>query len=499
MKSLFKAVFILTIFTIITRFMGFVFHVYLSRSLGAQMTGQFHVASGIISILLTIVSSGIPLTTAKMSSQYTTIGDFKKKHQAAGSALVIALIASIVISSLVYCGQGLLKGIFADQSCMKLIIVMLPAVIYSAIYAVLRGVMWGESRFFAVSITEVFEQVVRIVLTIVLLNTLKDKTQSTMVVAKAFSIACLSSALLATILFFRTKNKLAFSRGEYAKVLKSSAAITGIRLTNSLSMPVCSIILPAQLIAMGISQSQAMSLYGSMVGMALPLMYIPMSIVGSLGMALVPNLASQMSKKNYQSIRNNLVKSFDLVLFLSCVFIPIFLSVGGEITYILYKDQMSGILLEKSFLLVLLISLSGITNSILNGMGLETKSFWHYLVGLGSIAVILLSCTRLLGIDAIILALCASYICIIALNIRLLHKNIPQLNIELGRKLAKYALICLITTLFGKWTHNLLINILPAFISMLIVCAIIGVIYCILCAIFGLQQIKRIMLIKRKA
>ena len=492
MKPLFKAVFILTIFSIITRLLGFVFHIYLSRALGAEMLGLYQVASAFIGILMTIVCSGIPLTTAKLTSRYTAMGDLRRKNRSAGSAFVIALSLSVALCAIVYLGQDIFSHIFADERCVEIMICMLPAVIFSAVYAVLRGVMWGQNKFFSVSITELFEQVVRIVLTIVLLVTLADKAQSGVMVSKAFSIACLCSALLACVLFFRFNNKLDFSKGEYRNVFASASAITGIRLTNSISAPLASIIVPAQLIACGLSQSESLALYGVMMGMTTPLLYIPMSFIGSLGMALVPNLASQLARKDYAGIRTSLYKSFAVVLFLSFVFIPIFLSVGNCVTAWIYNDQMAGILLQRSAILIVPIAMCGMSNSILNGMSLENKSFWNYLVGSASMLLILLTTTRFIGIDAVIVANGVSNLIICALNLRLLYKHVPELKLDIMPKVLKYTLICIPTALLGHWTHNLLcININP--IISAVVCSIIMcVAYCLLAVCFGLVQMDSI-------
>ena len=492
MKSFVKAVFILTIFSTITRFMGFIFHIYLSRELGAEMLGLYQVASSFIGILMTIVCSGIPLTTAKLTSKYIYLGDVKRKHKVGGSAMVIALGLSVVLCAIVYLARGLFNHIFADQRCVEIMILMLPAVIYSSAYCVFRGVMWGENRFFSVSITELFEQIVRIVLTVVLIKTLADHSQATLAVSRAFSIACLSSAVLAGVLFFKFKNKLNFNKGEYVNVLTSSSAITGIRLTSSLTAPIASVIVPAQLIASGLTSSQALSLYGVMMGMTTPLLYVPMSFIGSLGMALVPNLAGNLAKGNYASIRTSLKKCFAVVLYLSIMFIPVFLAVGKSITSWLYHDQMAGLLLQQSAILVLPIAIMGMSNSILNGMSLEKKSFWNYLIGSAILLVVLLVCTRSLGIQAVILATGLSTGTISVLNIRLLYKNVPELNLGLLRDLGKYAIVCLPTTLLGVWLHNLLCLIMHSLISAILCSLVMVVLYTLLACVIGLFSLEQL-------
>ena len=65
-KSVFKTVSMITLFSILTRFLGFVFRVYLSRKLGAEGIGIYQIATSIVGVFMTLVASGLPLTTAKI-------------------------------------------------------------------------------------------------------------------------------------------------------------------------------------------------------------------------------------------------------------------------------------------------------------------------------------------------------------------------------------------------------------------------------------------------
>ena len=66
MKSIFKAVAIITIFSVITRALGFVFRIFLSRKLGAEGIGLYQMGTSILGIFMTLIASGLPLTTAKL-------------------------------------------------------------------------------------------------------------------------------------------------------------------------------------------------------------------------------------------------------------------------------------------------------------------------------------------------------------------------------------------------------------------------------------------------
>ncbi|MBR4418537.1 MAG: oligosaccharide flippase family protein, partial [Clostridia bacterium] len=57
MRTFTKSVLVITAFAVLTRFIGFVFRIFLSRLLGAEMLGVYQMALSIFMILLTIISS----------------------------------------------------------------------------------------------------------------------------------------------------------------------------------------------------------------------------------------------------------------------------------------------------------------------------------------------------------------------------------------------------------------------------------------------------------
>ena len=99
MKSLFKAVALITFFTIITRLLGFVFKIFLSREIGAEALGVYQVAISVFMVLITLVASGIPLIISKLSSNLIANNNVKKERSMISSALIVSVVTAIVFTS----------------------------------------------------------------------------------------------------------------------------------------------------------------------------------------------------------------------------------------------------------------------------------------------------------------------------------------------------------------------------------------------------------------
>ena len=208
MKSLFKTVALITFFSFLTRILGFVFRIILSRVVGAEGVGLYQVASSIFMVLLTIISSGIPLVISRTSANFYANKENKKQGSFLSVALIFTLALSIIIALIVFAFQGLFSKLFADQSGVQILIVLLPSLVFSSVYCVLRGDLWGRGNYFALCVSETYEQVIRMVLALLFINASYSALENALHLGATMSVACFFSMLFVIVLFFFYGGKL---------------------------------------------------------------------------------------------------------------------------------------------------------------------------------------------------------------------------------------------------------------------------------------------------
>ncbi len=498
MKSIFKAVAVVTIFTMITRCLGFFFRIFLSRKIGAEGLGLYQMATSILGVFMTLIASGLPLTTAKLVSKYETNNELKKRNRVVGSALVIALALAAISSLVIILLKSVWNIVLADNRVVELIIILVPSIIFSAVYAIFRGALWGQNDFFNCGLTELIEQIVRFVVTIIMLHNVVDLFVATKYSAIAFNITCLVSALITIIIYF-SRAKINFGFGEYKNIFKSAMPITGVRLANSFVQPLTTLIIPALLISIGYSTADATSSVGIIMGMTFPMLYVPMAVIGSISMVLIPTISSMMTKSDYPSIHNNVKKSVDVSIFVSMLFIPIYIAVGDLIGVVLYDNLMSGVLLQVASLAVLPISLTNLSGSILNALNLEVKSFINYLIGSVVLFASLFVLTPLIGVNSVCIAYFISMTTISTLNFKRIKKALPDLNLNIFKTIKNYILILIPSSLLGLFTANIFKALLNPFFACIIGGGISGLCMLILTKIFNIYSLNTFFkLLKRK-
>ena len=498
MKSIFKAVATITLFSLITRLLGFFFRIFMSRKLGAEGMGLYQMAVSVLGIFMTFVSSGLPLTTAKLTSKYIANNEYKKRNIVVSSSLIIALGISVFSACIILLLKNVWGIILTDNRAVEIMIILIPSIVFSAIYAVFRGALWGESDYFNCGLTELIEQIIRFALTFILLLNVSDYFIATKHSAIAFNLTCLASALI-TIFIYLKRSKLCFIKGEYKNIIKSALPVTGVRLASSLVQPLTTLIIPTMLVLSGYTSTEAVASFGVIMGMTFPMLFVPMSVIGSISMVLIPSISSMMSKKDFSTIENNITQSLEVSIFISMLFIPLYLAVGDLIGIVLFNNTLSGTLLQLAAVCVLPITLCNLTGSMLNALNLEIKSFVNYIVGSVVLFMSLIIFTPLVGINSIIISFFLSMSTISLLNLNKIKKVLPNFKFNLLKTSAKYLMLALPCGLLGHFVSNICLHFLNNFFS-----AVVGGSVSLICIIiltnsFRLYNITEIFkLIKKK-
>ena len=291
MSKLLKAMFCVTFFSVATRALGFLLKIYLSRKMSPELLGSYQVAMSIFGVLMTFVSSGIPTVLSRNISYYFGQKDKKAIGSTVTSGLILTGFICTLVSIIVLFFPDLLNKLFTSNASTEMLKILLPALIFSSIYEVLRGALWGQKRFFAISFTEFIEQVARIIIIIILFETTFVNLSLTNKTALSLSIACIISSLIVIVIYIKNGGNLASPKYEFGKLLKTSTPITAVKTISSAFSSIIAIIIPIKLMDFGFSSSEALSEFGIIMGMTFPLLMIPSTLISSLALTMIPSIS----------------------------------------------------------------------------------------------------------------------------------------------------------------------------------------------------------------
>lgn len=484
MKTIVKSIFTLSVFTFIERVIGFLFKIYLSRQMGATMLGIYQVAFSFFMVLLTLTSSGIPLIVSKRTAKCRAESNLCEEYTISSAALILGTVLSAFIIIIVILLRDIISLMFANSLSMKLVLFMLPALLFSSVYSAFRGNLWGRQRYTTVSVLELIEQICRIIACIVLFVIGTDKMIST---ALSMSIACFVSASACAVVYFKSGGKLMRPKGQLVPLIKNSTPVTISRAASSVIASLTSIAVPFLLMRLGMGSDEAMYEYGYSVGMALPLLYVPLTFVGSMAFVMIPTLSRAVATKNDSSVKMQIERAISTAIVIGGIFVPTFASIGGGIGKFLYDNADSGRFLAFSAWLMIPIAVENITSSMMNSLDLEFKALVDYLIGSAFLFVFIFALGKSFTIDMLAIGMGISFSLASALNILAIRKTV-KFKLDFVYSLIKILGLSIPCYFSVKWLYAILT--IPEFFRIAI-SAGIGIIFMTLgCFLFGMLKIE---------
>ena len=472
-STFFGSVALITAFAILTRGTGFLFRIFLSRTLGAEMLGVYQIAFSFFMVFLTVIASGLPLI---ISRKIAGSSDTNTRKSLVKSGLILSLTASALIILLAFAAKPLLRHLFADERSIGILLALVPAIIAYSIYTVFRAIWWGEKKYFLLGASEFAEQLIRVILFLVFLTFSSIFADMALMAAISFTLACFLSASLVIILYSRDRKRSA--KGEHVghvikdskpnsslkPLLHASAPITIVRMLTTIAFPIIAVVVPLRLVASGWDSSSAVAHFGIAVGMTLPLLSIPQTVISSIAVALVPELSRAGATGDYESVSRQINSCIKFTLLVNFILLPLFIALGPGIGQFLFNDIKAGEYLRQSAWIMIPMSLSLITNAILNSLGRETRAMAHYMIGSVALFISIWFLPALIGIGSLIvgIGICMSIAAL--LNLHTIFK-ITGSGLGLIQQLVGFSLAAAPSALVAFVSHSWL-GFLPLFFSL---------------------------------
>jgi len=425
------------------------------------MLGSYQVAMSIFGVMMTFVSSGIPIVLSRNVSYFSGNNDKKSIGSIVSSGLIITGIICLVASLAIILFPNLLSLLFTSTASIEMIYILLPALVFSSIYEVLRGALWGRQKFFIISITEFIEQVLRIILLFILFNTTILNISDTNKTALSLSLACTISAIIVTIIYFRTGGTLSNPRYEFKNLLKTSSPITAVRTVSSIVSSIIAIIIPLRLQTYGYTPTEALSEFGIIMGMTFPLLMIPTTLISSLAVTMIPSISKLSNNiddgtlKDRTSLKAKVNFSLKSSLIFSSLLISSFVALGEPICKLIFNNEKAGTYLCYASIVMLPLGLSQISSSILNALGLELKSLKSHAISSSILILCIIFLPRYFGTYSVLIGYLSMSIISAITNISMLLKR-NLVSLSFLKTMLVLLLINLISSLLGIFIHNLL-------------------------------------------
>lgn len=372
--------FILTCTAFLLQTIGLFFNVYISNKIGSESVGVFQLLMSVYTFFVTFALSGINLSCMRIISEEIAIGysgNVKKamKYCVFYSAFFGLLAGGLLFFFAPFISVNWLHG-KVSATPFYIISVSLPFV---AISSALKGYFSAVRRVSKTAFSEIFEQIVKVILIAYLINLFMPLTVDYACISLVAGTT-ISEGLSFICLFILYK----LDRSRYNKSRKNNNKFIGKLLKISLPIAFTSyvrsglstlqqILIPFRLEKSGISCEVALCSYGQISGMVMPVIMFPCIFITSFCDLLIPEFSEYNVQNKNTQINYNITKIIKYTLYFAVCIFGIFISFSEELCMTIYNiPELSKFLIILSPTIIL-IYLDKVIDSILKGLDKQVR------------------------------------------------------------------------------------------------------------------------------
>ena len=480
----------LTLTGFLLRGLGMLLRVYISKKIGEEGMGLYQLIQTVYFLFITVAQSGISVAFTRCLSSRVAVDDAVGAQNTTSSALrlstLLGTLSCVAMSAL---SNPICRLWLGDTRCtgaLSLLSLSLPFVavcgVLSAYFIVYENAVFG-------CISQIIEQITRIA-TIALLTSFSSPSnvkQSLMIIVFANVVSeALSCLFLIVCYMIRHKNTPYKS---YSKEIVSTALpVAASRYLASVLRTCENVLVPNAITVFTKDRSTALSQFGALKGMAIPLLFFPYSFLSAITTLLVPRVTGAQARGNKDSLRTTTQRVCFITLFSSIVAAGIFFTLADFLGMAIYKSARVSQMLLWLSPIVPFMYLDSVCDGLLKGLGKQKEVLLHSSIDSALRIVLILIFVPRLGIVGFLGVMVVSNIFISFMNFYTLCKTSDvkfAFSIRLFAPVSATLLSSLLTNFLsdcGAFSTN------PVVI-LLVFCAIFAFFY----ALFGLlKKFKKI-------
>ena len=365
----------LTATAFLMRLVGFSFSVYISKKVGTEALGVFGLIMSVYLFFTTFATSGINLSVTRIVVEETAFcKDTNTKvalRKCFSYSLFFGVSACILLMVL---AKPITRYFVHDQVPFYLFYLIGLSLPFISLSSCLNGYFTALRKNGKNAICRIFEQILKMLSTAYCLS---------LFLPSGVSYACLSlvlgemiseigSCFFAFVLYRLEIRKHTIGQENHQNYFKKIASISlPVAITSYLRSGLSSLkqlLIPTYLEKSGLSCTDAISSYGMISGMVMPVLLFPEVIISSFSNLVVPEYAYFDTKKAYSRITSITQKIFRITFLFSFAVFGVFFFYAKEVSFAVYQNFELATYLKILSPLVIFMYLDGIVDNILKGL-----------------------------------------------------------------------------------------------------------------------------------
>lgn len=336
-----KSTIILILGGFLTKILGMIIKIALTRAISTEGIGIYSLILPTFNLFITLCSLGLPVAISKLISEGRN-----NNKKIVLSVIPIMLCFNLLLMLILFAIAPILSKYLLKNDAtyypLMAIGITLPFICISSI---LKGYFFGKEQMFPATLSNIIEQVVRLLLTITLIpNLMHYSLEIAITGVVLINIVSEFSSILILLWFMPKKTCINPYDFKYdvpllKDLLNISIPTTGSRLLGSLTYFLEPIILTYVLIKVGYSNKFITMEYGIINGYVYPLLLLPSFFTLAISNALLPVISNSYSKNNYNYSKYKIKQAIVLSLIVGVPCTLLFMTIPEVFLKFIYNTN----------------------------------------------------------------------------------------------------------------------------------------------------------------
>lgn len=366
---------ILTLTSLFMRFAVLIFNIYISNKIGSEAVGVFSLVMAVYLFFITVATSGLNIAVTVIVSEKFAVNKDKIAIKAIRTCIFFSLLLGVISGLLILFFSNLITDkCLHNMVSSKPLFYIAMGLPFIAMSSCINSYFSSVRKAYKNAITQIFEFVIKMVATVILLRINISRGVEyiciALILADVISEVCSFTLIFILYIFdikFKKLNNVR-SFGQRINILKIAFPVAVTSYIRSGLSTLKQLIIPTQLEKSGLSCSNALSKYGTINGMVMPVVIFPTVLINSYSMLLIPEFSTYVAQKNYKAINYISNKIFKFTCAFSICICSIFLFFSNELGLAIYNNIEIGYYFKIFAPLIFFIYMDNVIDCILKGL-----------------------------------------------------------------------------------------------------------------------------------
>lgn len=371
-NSLMKGAVILMIANAVSKVLGAILKIPLTYIIHEEGMAIYNTAFSVYVMALSLAVSGIPFAVTKVVAGEGARGNNSRAKGAVLVSTAILSVIGIIISFALFFGAEFFAYAMKEPSAVWAIRTIAPSVALVALGAAFKSGFQGENNMIPTATSQCVEALVKLVAGYFLALWLVGGGREMAAAGAAAGVSLgefIATAILLLWYIISRRKTVATCKGLSKDIMDIAIPIWGLTVITSAISVVDTSLLRWGLVNSGLCEAEARYLYGAYSGYAMTVLNLPVGLLATLGVSVVPIISGAVAVGNMLRVRSVTRKGVGIA-FLCGAAAWVFLGIAGNfVLELLFHNTASTRMLQIAAPSVMFICVMQFTAAVLQAMG----------------------------------------------------------------------------------------------------------------------------------